>query len=199
MGHTYGTSWSEELIKEKILEVVSGLELDRMPSRKEVEFFCKNCSLTNAISRNGGWYHWAEKLGFGVKESESWLGKRHEKEIQEVLISLGHETVRMSQNFPYDLLVNGCIKVDVKASKLYKGTAGSFYSVNLEKPYSTCDIYIIRLLNDDGEAERNLVLPSKFVAAQTQIGIGEKSSKYYRFLDRWDYIETYSSFLDSVV
>lgn len=199
MGYAHGTAWSEELIREKILEVVSGLELDRMPSRKEVEFFCKNGSLSNAISRNGGWYHWAEKLCFDVKESETWLGKRHEKEIQEVLISLGYETARMSQNFPYDLLVDGCIKIDVKASKLYRGVAGSFYSVNLEKAYSTCDIYIIRLLSDDGKAEKTLVLPSKFVAAQTQISIGEKSSKYYRFLDRWDYIESYSSFLESVV
>ena len=36
MGYTHGTKWTEDSIKEGVLKVVSDLELDRMPSRKEV-------------------------------------------------------------------------------------------------------------------------------------------------------------------
>lgn len=105
----------------------------------------------------------------------------------------------MPQNYPYDLLVNDSVKIDVKASKLYHGKGGNFYSFNLEKPYCTCDLYVLRLINDDGIEEDTLVIPSAHVATNTQISVGESKSKYKKYSNRWDYISQYCGFVESVV
>lgn len=198
MGHSHGTKWTDDLIAEKIVETRTALGLDRMPSESEVKGYFKDCALSNAVSRRGGWYHWANKLGLPIKNSETYIGKIHENEVLERLISLGFEVRQMPTVFPYDILVNDCIKIDVKASRLYRGTAGNFYSFNLEKPFSTCDIYVLCSLDDDGLANGIYVVPSKFVATNTQVSIGEKVSKYSRFKGRWDYVEQYSAFLETV-
>ena len=199
MGYTHGTRWTDELIKEKILEVVRFKNMDRMPTHSEVEAYYGNCALTCAVSkRSGGWYALAKEMELRIKECETTFGKSHEKIIMERLITMGYEVRRMPQNFPYDLLVNDSVKVDVKASRLYKGSGGNFYSFNLEKPFCTCDIYVLRLIGDDNSEVDTLVVPSKQVATNTHISVGQKTSKYYRYSQRWDYIADYSAFMDSV-
>lgn len=198
MGYTHGTKWTDDLIKEKVLEVVDALELKRMPSRKECATYFQDESLANAISKRTGWYELAGQLGLSIKESETYFGKKQEVVAQERLISMGYEVRRMPQNFPYDLLVNDSLKVDVKASNLYSGANGSFYSFNLEKPFCTCDIYMLYLLNNDKTEKDVLIVPSVFVATNTQISVGEKTSKYYKYSQRWDYIASYSEFFAGV-
>ena len=51
MGYTHGKKWTKEEIEKSILKVVDEYELNRMPSRSEVESFFGDTSLTNAISR----------------------------------------------------------------------------------------------------------------------------------------------------
>ena len=108
MGYTHGTKWTEDSIKEGVLKVVSDLELDRMPSRKEVESFYGDSALTGAVSKRIGWYNLAHQLGLSIKDSETYFGKKQEQLVREELISMGYEVRRMPQNFPYDLLVNDC-------------------------------------------------------------------------------------------
>jgi hypothetical protein len=200
MGYAHGTRWTDDLIKEKVLEVKNALELDRMPSRKECENFFHNCSLTNAISRRcGGWVKLSEELGLSMKESDTWFGKRYEKIAAEMLQSEGFEVRRMNQNFPYDLLVDNCVKVDVKASKLYTEKNGSFYSFNLEKDFATCDFFILLAVSENEEIERTMIVPSWFVIANNQISVGVKKSKYHRFTDRWDLIGLLIEFCNKLV
>lgn len=194
MGYSHGTHWTDELIKEKVLEVIEALNLDRMPSRKECENYFRDSSLANAITRRCGWYNLARELGIEVKDSETQFGKSYETRASEMLLSMGFEVRRMSQNFPYDLLVDDCIKVDVKASRLYKGKMGNFYSFNLEKSFATCDFFLLLAVNDDGTIQRKMVVPSKYVIANNQISVGEHKSKYHQFTDRFDLIETASEF-----
>lgn len=185
--------WTDDLIKEKILEVKNGLSLDRMPSRSECIQYFHNTSLVNAISRRNKWYQLADELGLKVKDSETYFGKSQEATAAEILISKGFSVRKMSQNFPYDLLVDDCVKVDVKASHLYHGPNGDFYTFNLEKDYATCDIYILFALSESDESSI-FIVPSKFVIAQNQISMGVLKSKYHRFKDRWDYISALSDF-----
>lgn len=198
MGYTHGIKWTEESIENALMKVVRDLELDRMPSCKEVEKYYGNCCLTNAISKRIGWYALAERLGLPIKESETYFGKRQEKSVQEEIIARGHEVRKMPQNFPYDLLVDDCIKIDVKASRLFRGCHGIFFAFNLEKPFCTCDICVLRLLEDNSDLIGTLIVPSKDVPTNTRISVGEKHSKYYKYRDRWDYIEEYSRFFESV-
>lgn len=180
--------WTEESIREKLLEVVNALELDRMPSKSEVEQYYQNYCLSNAISKHGGWKRAAESIGLPIKNSETYFGKRHEAIVAEMLASRGFEAERMPTKFPYDLLVDGCAKVDVKASMLYRGENGNFYTYNTEKPYSTCDFYILLEVGDDKVIQRTMIVPSAFVVRNRQISVGEKSSKYHAYTDRYDLI-----------
>ena len=200
MGYTHGTRWTDDAIKEKILEIVKFNGLDRMPTRSEAKTYFGDYSLTNAVSRRkGGWYKLAEELNLSIKECETTFGKSYEQIMAEVLIAQGYEVRRMPQNYPYDLLVNDSVKIDVKASKLYHGNGGNFYSFNLEKPYCTCDLYILRLIDDRGREADTLIIPSAHVATNTQISVGESKSKYKKYSNRWDYISQYYGFVESVV
>lgn len=199
MGYAHGTQWTEDLVKQKVLEVMEALKLDRMPSRSECESYFHGTGLTNAISRRYGWYNLAEKLGISVKDSQSRFGKSYETLATEMLQAMGFEVRRMSQNFPYDLLVDNCVKIDVKASRLYRGKQGNFYSYNLEKPFATCDFFILLAVNDDDTINRKMVVPSNQVIANNQISVGEHRSKYHRFTDRFDLIELMSAFWSDLV
>ena len=197
MGYTHGNKWSDELIKAKIMEVVNGLELSRMPSKSECEAFFRDSALTNAISKRKSWYALADELNLPVKESETFFGKKHEVIAGELLMSVGFEVRQMSQNYPYDILVDNCIKVDVKVSRLYHGKSGNFYSFNLEKPYATCDFFLLYAIADN-KSERIFVVPSKTVIAQKQISIGEMKSKYQIYENALNLIEEAVNFWNSV-
>lgn len=198
MGYTRGTRWSDELIKEKVLEVKNALGIDRMPSRKECEAYFQDNRLACAVTKRIGWYKLAEEMGFPMKKSETQLGKECEARMADELRARGHKVERMPQNFPYDLLVNECIKVDVKASRLFKGKQGDFFTFNLEKPFSTCDVYVLCELDENNSIFMTMVVPSKFVIRNTQISVGVTNSKYHKFIDRWDYINEFSDFWNGV-
>lgn len=198
MDYSSRRKWTLDEIKERVLEVVNAEGLMRMPSRSECEDYYNNTSLTNAVSRHIGWYALAKELSLPIKDSETYFGKMHEELAQKELSAMGYDVHRMSQNFPYDLLVNGCVKVDVKASRLYKGKMGNFYTFNLEKPFCTCDIYMLYCVNDDGSSKDILIVPSKFVAFNTQISVGETKSIYHKYSHRWDYIQIFCDFNSSV-
>ena len=179
--------WTKEKIIEGVWEVVNGLNLDRMPTSSEVSGYYGNYKLSNAISKRCLWKPLAKELHLDIKDSETQLGKDYEIIAKEHIINLGYEVESMTQNHPYDLIVDKSLKIDVKVSNLYKGKAGSFYSFNLEKRYGTCDLYILYLIG--GTQNGNIiVIPSSKVMGQTQISVGEKNSKYYRYFDRWDFV-----------
>lgn len=193
MGYTHGKRWDDEKIKEALIQVKNAYELDRMPSRRECLNYYGDGSLANAISkRDGGWYALARELNLPIKESETYFGKKQESIVCEMLIAKGFEAERMPQNFPYDILVDNCVKVDVKASHLYRGRMGNYYTFNLEKKYATCDIYVLLTLDDDNNITDCFVIPSVIVIKHTQISIGEYTSKYHKFKDKLDYISKMS-------
>jgi hypothetical protein len=200
MGYTHGTEWTESLIKEKIKEVVDQLGLDRMPTRSECNRYFHGTGLANAISRRcGGWYALAKELGLEIKKSETTFGKTYEIRAAEMLASNGFQVRRMPQNFPYDLLIGDCVKVDVKAAKLYHGSNGDFYSFNLDKPFATCDFYLLMTVSQDGSVSRTMVVPSSKVISNNQISIGENKSKYHKFSERFDLIESAVNFWGNVL
>lgn len=99
------------MIKQELLRVKEGLELNRMPTRSECIDFLGSYGLSVAVSRRqGGWCQLAKDLGLPIKESETTLGKSYEIKIARLLEEAGHSVKRMSQNFPYDLLVDDLSK-----------------------------------------------------------------------------------------
>jgi hypothetical protein len=196
MGYTHGIRWSDDQIKKAVMEVKDGLGLDRMPTRSECVNYTNSNALSSAITRrDGGWYGFAKELGLRIKESETTTGKRNEIRIKQTITEKGYEVKRMSQNFPYDLLVNDCLKVDVKSSHLYKGNEGNFYTYRTGKKYATCDLYILVALDETDEMVKTFILPSSKVMKNTQISIGEYNSKYDVYQDRWDILDDFITFL----
>ena len=106
MGHR----WTEQEVIEGITEVIEFLGVDRMPTRSEIIEYYGNTSLAKRISSTGGFYKWAERLGLEVKECESKLAHDIETICMNRLKEMGYKCEMTSYNFPYDLLVDDCLK-----------------------------------------------------------------------------------------
>ena len=150
MGYAHGIRWNREKVINEILNVIKVLDIKRMPSKNECDLVTGNYALANAIRRHGGYEYFAQYLNLESKECESKLGLMGELEIKRILESKGYKVEKMSKNHPYDLLVNGNIKIDVKTARKYNSEKGwSSYSFNLEKSNPTCDIYIFICVEDE--------------------------------------------------
>jgi len=197
MGYANGTKWTNEKIAKEIYKVMNALGIERMPSNQEIIDVMKSTKLTNAIRRNGGFYEWARRLNLTTKECETKFGKRYEKKLQKYLTKKGYIVERMSVKHPYDLLVNGCIKIDVKASRRYYYDGKKYYyAFNLEKKNSTCDIYVCFCVNNEEFSDKVLVIPSKFLKL-TQLNIGAVS-EYDKYINRWDYLDKFNEFYEKL-
>ena len=199
MGYSHGNKWTDEAIKNGIEEVIIALNLNRMPSNKEVKEIIGNSGLSNDISRNGGFRVWAEKLNLDIKESETSLGNDYEFIVKEILEELGYDVEKMTTKHPYDLLINDNLKVDVKVSRYYKANEGDFkyHTFNLEKIYHNCDIFILVCLNEEDEIVKLLIIPSKYLMGKKQVSVGV-SSKYDRFNKKFECIDKYVQFYNEI-
>lgn len=179
-------------MEERIMEVVGFYGLERMPTESECKRYFGNSSLTNKVSRTTGWYKLADSLGLPVKDSETTNGKRWEAYAEKELAERGHSVEKTTQNHPYDLVVDGCVKIDVKASNLYRKDNIGFWTYGIAKKYCTCDIYMLYMEGSESGEHRVLIVPGVTVFNNRQISVGEYDSKYYKYLDRWDIIDDYS-------
>ena len=196
MSDYHVTKWTDEAIISGISKVKAWLKIDRMPTRQECIHFYKNSQLSNAVSRRpGGWAQLACELGLPMKESDTGFGKEIEQFAAQMLENNGYHVTRMSQNFAYDLLIEDLVKIDVKASRLYQGPQGAFYSFGITKNYMTCDFYLLFCLNENKELQKYYLIPSVDVFDKKQISIGENRSKYDCYKDTLCDLPDYIAFL----
>jgi hypothetical protein len=126
-------------------------------------------------------------LTFGQRAA---AGFHWEDQMEMRLKQRGMKVKQMPRNHPFDLLVNGHIRVDVKSAirTSYKGSdgypiAGWVFS-NLHSP-PTCDIYILICLNRSRlNIEKIYVIPATMVNQRT-VTI-TKRDKYGMYIDAWD-------------
>lgn len=191
--------WSNKVIEDEIINVVKSLNINRMPTTKEIELVMGDSSLTNKISRTGGFKMWAEKLGLDLKSSETSFGNEYEFIVKEILEELGYEVEKMTTKHSYDLLVNDNIKIDVKTSRYYhsKENDCKYHTFNLEKKYHNCDIFICIGLSESEEIEKLLIIPSKYLMNKKQLSVGV-NSMYDRFDKDFEYINKYVDFYNSI-
>lgn len=191
------TRWTEQLIKERVMEVANTFDPVRMPSRIECEEYYGNTSLTNKLAKTGGFYHWAEVLGLNIKKSDTKFGIRAEKHAYETLIYLGFDVELTSTKHPYDLLVNNAVKIDVKAANISYANGFAFRSYRIAKKQPTCDIYMLYEADDD-EIGDVYIVPSSVVSGQVQIGISKGSKRYLHYKNRYDIIQKFVDFYKSI-
>lgn len=198
MGYAHGTKWSDELIEVKIKEVMEDLGLSTMPTRSMIARTTGSGALNNAISRKGGFIVWADNLGIKHKGIQTAMGRELEERCMRFIQDeYGFNVKLMKQKYPYDLLVNDNIKIDVKSGKMYKGEF-AMYTFNLEKRFPTCDIFVAYCLTENREILKTYVIPSKILSGKTQLSVGVHASKYDEYLDNWGCLEVYEDFYKSI-
>lgn len=188
-------NWNDELIKKGILEVVKYIGENRMPTACEIRDYHKNCKLVGAISNRGGFMVWADKLNLPMKDGDVMLGLKYEIYTKDLLEKKGFECVHTGTKFPYDLLVNDKVKVDVKVSHLVSAGEGYSYTFKIAKNIPKCDMYIAHCLDKDESVAKTYIIPAHRLRNQGQLSIGKDNSIYDIYLNRWELIERFNDSL----
>ena len=150
--------------------------------------------LRSRVSENGGIYYWARRFKLPLKESNATFGMNNEYRAKWMLEGMGYTVKKMPTGHPFDLLVDDCLRVDVKTANatFSKGVRKHDFRLKKEKE---CDFYICLVLDENGEIEKFLVLPvGAAKEEQVKIRMG-KSSIYDKYIDRFDLLD---KFLESV-
>lgn len=187
--------WNEETIAAKVADIANKFAPARMPSNSEVIEMTGNYALANAIQKNGGYEYWANKLGLERKHSETKIGIEYERRVAEMLRKGGHSVQETTIKHPYDLLVDGCVKVDVKVAGTSLVRGSKVHAYRIAKRQHTCDFYICCEVDTDGI----YVIPANMVTGQVQIEMGLNSQKYSYYKDAFYLIGDAVSFYKSLV
>lgn len=177
--------WTEERIAENVLRIANMFNPMRMPSNREVIEIEKNCKLSNAIQKNGGYEYWAKKLNLEQKYSDTSLGISGERHIAEVLRKQGYEVKPTSIKHPYDILVNKCIKIDVKTANTSYVGGYEQHAYRLAKRQQTCDFYIFY----EADTGKIYIVPAHKCHGQVQVEMGNDSKVYKPYLNAFDLIK----------
>ncbi|WP_124115392.1 hypothetical protein [Paenibacillus xylanexedens] len=169
-----------------------------MPTFNEIVELDKNYSFAGAICKNKGFREWANYLNLEIKDSCSKTGIDYEFHALNMLESLGYKVEKMALRHPFDLLINNCVKIDVKVANPktyeYKSLVHTFAT---NKPNPTCDIYLLFALDVNGEIDNTYIVPSVYARVST-IEINANGKKYHEFAGRWDLIEKYVNFFNTI-
>lgn len=194
MGYSHGQKWTDDAIKQEVLSIMKALNISRLPTKSECEQVTGNSALTNAITRRFGWYKLAEIMSLDIKKCETTIGKELENVAEIILTNKGFSVEKMTQNHSFDLLVNGSVKIDVKASHLYKGETGDYYTFNLGSKNHSCDFFMLMELENNNDVKRVMIVPAVVVMKIKQISVGAMRSKYHIFTNCYDYILNLSNY-----
>lgn len=182
--------WSEDKIISSIKEVMNFLDIKRMPSHSEIREYYGNDALTNKIAKTGGSHAWAKRLDIPMKECDSEFGHKLENEIKSLLEVEGFQCELTAIRFPYDILVNGCVKIDVKAARKTKVHQSDVFSFRIAKTKPTCDLYMAACM-DKEDIKKLYVIPAHIMTGKSQLTVGINESKYDKYINRLDLVSDY--------
>lgn len=171
-------SWTEQMIATELSAIIAS---DRvMPSASRLRQLGRN-DLAVKISRTGGFIAWAKRLGASREHSDSDTGWNGEVEFAKKLAVMGFSVTRMDAvKSPYDLRVNGCVRVDVKSAKYaeYGPCRGWFYRVGKEPQADIIALYQI-------DTKSVYFIPWS-VCPVSNVTISRDGGKWSPFKDRYD-------------
>lgn len=170
-----------------------------MPSFKLMNETTGNKGLSVAVSRHGGYKVIAEMLGLAIKPCETEFGKNYEVFcLLEIENKFKYDVEQMSISYPYDLIVEKSVKIDVKASRIVRNKNGQYFSFNLEKKHPVCDIFICFCI-DNENIIKTYVIPACVLSGKSQLSVGIKNSIYDKYLDQWHYIKDFVDFSKEII
>ncbi len=164
--------WTDDLIDDGLREISKSY--GRMPSAKEMRAHGAN-DLACAVSRRVGYLKAAHRLGLKIKGSETHRAQAIESLAAAYLAERGYRVDRQTCKAPFDLLVNGEIRVDVKSGKR---TAGGYVFAGI-KNGADCDVFMLCGVDDSNAMIWRYFVPASEARVQT-ISI-RPTGKYGRF------------------
>ena len=167
--------WTDENIMQGIAAIAEQFEPKRMPTNREVINASGGYALSNAIQKHGGYEYWAKRMGLKQVRSDTKMGIECERKVASILRDAGHNVEETSVKYPYDLLVDDCVKIDVKTANESSVHGYPVYSYRIAKPQQTCDFYICC---EKSEKENMFVIPAHICKGQKQIVMGRETEKY---------------------
>lgn len=200
MGYTHGRKWDECSIIEEIMKIVNDFNMNTFPTHREMNLYFNNNSLSVAVSKHGGTEYFSQKLNLKIKRCESAFGEKYELfAIKHIKEKTNLDSEKMKLRYPYDVLTNKNIKIDIKVSKRFKANNGYYYTFNLEKINPTCDIFIAYCIDEEDNIDRVVIIPSCVTRGLTQLSFGKNKSKYDKYIDNWDVIKKYDDFYNNII
>ncbi len=181
-------AWTEDRIEKETLALIG--ELGHFPSTTELKTM-RRFDLSNALCRNGGMIAWSKRLGYERAVSDSDVGWDGEEDVKAILESKGFSVGRSKEvKAPYDLLVNGRVRIDVKTA------SQATYNLNTGQPWSAWFYRIGKKVQSDivilyRKDERDCFILPWWQVGTTNITISPKSPKYGRFKDRYDIVASF--------
>ncbi|MEK4754823.1 hypothetical protein MKX72_20180 [Priestia sp. FSL R5-0597] len=178
--------WSDQRIEEEVRKCMKVLQIQRMPVASELTGIGRNdlhCALSKSKLKYSGW---AKKLGVSLKSSETTKGNEYEGKVLKLIEVMGLDAKSMSTKHPYDLLVNDCVKIDVKVGTAHHHFGARAHTFALNKKYASCDIYVCVALDEQEKTESCFIIPARDVQIVT-LNIGT-NSKYNKYKDGWELI-----------
>lgn len=195
MGYARGILWDDATIEKHLLMIIHDRNMKTFPTHREMTEFFGTLGVSEAVSKHGGTKYWASRLGLPIKKCDSSFGDKYELiAIDDIKQTTGLDARQTIPRYPYDILIENNIKVDVKASR-QRFTNMHCWQNNFElaKRDPTCDIFILYCLTCEGEPIKTLVVPSCVVTGQRSIGVGD-NSKWNVYKDNWSLITKYEKF-----
>ncbi len=180
--------------KEEILKVAESLDVKRMPTYSELNLITGSSSLSRRIMKTGGFRHWSELLDLKLKKCEVIFGKEYEYKAKEKLLTMFKKVELTCERFPYDLLIENKIKVDVKVARKYYVENHYNYIFTTHYKFPKCDFYIFYGIDENEKIEKTLIIPANLFYGSKQIIIGKKS-KYDYYDNKWGLLKSFNQCL----
>jgi len=190
--------WSLEKIELELLSYITEKELTHLPSKPDL-IKDGRCDICNAMTRHKSMKYWSDRVGYPLKESETTTGNKFERIVSDYLILKGYHVDNMVTKHPYDLLVEGNIKIDVKVSSPHNHFGTRSHTFRSSKECPTCDVYVCVALDEEKNPEDIYVIPSTHAKIVTINISGMGGSKYEKFKNNWDVIREYTKLYSSLI
>lgn len=184
MNTTKRKRWSEEDIASALVEIHA--RIGHMPSHNYLQEIGRG-DLSNQICKKGGFLAWAQRLGFKRKHSDSDTGWDGEKAVENRLMKHFRVERQGPVKWPFDLLVDGVLRIDVKAARFatYGRCSGWFYRIG-KAPQA--DLLALHQL-DEGST---FFIPWT-IAPHTNITISRGGGRWARFENNIEIVRSMAS------
>jgi hypothetical protein len=159
-----------------------------MPTMSECTEYFGNYALEAAAKKLSKWSGYAEMMGLKTAMGKRAFGGDCREAAARMLEEHGYFVEIVSQKGSHNLLVDGKVKVQARASGLFnnKKKMQNIWTFRTDKK---CDAYMFICMGNDGAVENVFIVPCADVQYVSYVTITRSGGMYDKYAQRWDVIE----------